>query len=434
MNEAEFELRAEWPSPPLPGDRDVAHVSLIAEGDVLTQLSDFHRKEDRDFVRGSAVSLAFWFADNWWRLRYEPLPDSSSPSVDWRLRHELTSASGGTLWPPLMIHSTGERILIAPATRNAVDIGSLRYSWRGMKTVSTKAYELGLDSFFEGVNETCQDACDGRALARLLRELMDERSDPGTHAWRQLEAELGYDPDTVPASLMTEMSDLEEQVGKLTLQEAAIAVQGTESPSALRNVLSAANNSQVVVNLEIADHIDHSSIHESAPPWEAAQKAAQQVRQKAGLDDGRISAQMFRDIFQTTAESLKAQGTARNLRYSGHVRSQHNQQRVALQSANQRDRRFELACVLGDRIWDDAPFGIVSKAKTDRQKFQRAFAQNLLVPYGELRKHIDESGPTDRQIEDAAKLFYVHPHVIRRLLVLEGIAPEPTIEEQLEAA
>jgi hypothetical protein len=93
-----------------------------------------------------------------------------------------------------------------------------------------------------------------------------------------------------------------------------------------------------------------------------------------------------------------------------------------------------LACVLGDAIWDPSDFGVISKAKTDRQKFQRAFAQNFLAPYADVRRHIDPSGPTRDQIDNAARLFHVHPHVIDRLLRIEGVIQDQTFEERLEMA
>ena len=99
-----------------------------------------------------------------------------------------------------------------------------------------------------------------------------------------------------------------------------------------------------------------------------------------------------------------------------------------------RDRRFELACVLGDAIWAASDFGVVSKAKTDRQKFQRAFAQNLLVPYADLKAHLPNGEPTQDDIDRCATTFHVNPRAIRRLLILKNVIRQETLEEQLEAA
>lgn len=162
--------------------------------------------------------------------------------------------------------------------------------------------------------------------------------------------------------------------------------------------------------------------------------AARGVRSAIGIQRGPIRAQAFSDLLQTRAEELHRPGTARLLPYSARLRHLGDKHKVALQSANQRDRRFELSCSVADEIWIKSDFGVMSKAKTDRQKFQRAFAQNFLVPYEDLCNHIDLENPTATQIEHAAKFYHVHPHVIKRVLILERVIPEETFEERLEAA
>jgi hypothetical protein len=94
-----------------------------------------------------------------------------------------------------------------------------------------------------------------------------------------------------------------------------------------------------------------------------------------------------------------------------------------------------LARFIGDAVWtSDAEFGVVSRAKTDRQKFQRAFAQSLLCPFSELAHHVDLEGPTEAQMDSAARYFHVNARVVRTLLVNKGVLPRETLEEQLEAA
>ena len=187
MSQDDFTLEARWPTPPADGERDVAQIALFADDEVLTRLSDFDLKEERAYVRGSGVSLAFWLADNWWRLRFESLPNSARPSVSWRLRHEMTSAAGGVLWPPVMIHSTGDRIQLAPVTGRPMDFGAVRYVATELKSVTADAFEQGLDRFFEAVSTACPRAADGAALVTLLEDLRDERADPDVRAWRRLE-------------------------------------------------------------------------------------------------------------------------------------------------------------------------------------------------------------------------------------------------------
>ena len=121
-----FTFDVRWGKPPVNGGRDVAEIGVIAGDEILTQLLDIDTNSQRDHFRASAVSLAFWLADNWWRLRYESL-DGNTPSTNWRLRHELCAASGGTLWPPIMIHSAGEHVQLTSAFARQVQTGSIRY-------------------------------------------------------------------------------------------------------------------------------------------------------------------------------------------------------------------------------------------------------------------------------------------------------------------
>lgn len=411
-------------------------MRLRVDDEILTRVSDFGRKEDREFVRGSAVSLSFWLADNFWRLRHESLPDGQPPSTNWRLRHEMTSAAGGTMWPPIMIHSTGERILFAPAFARALDLGALRFELSGIATVSAQVFEDGLDRFFDGVIETCARAVDGTVLKELVGELRKERADPELAAWRRVEAKLGYDPDTVPNEVMTDLAELEGVVGEAALDEAAAATPGQEAGLHLAKALEATRASEVVVDFGIARRmaVDHGRVSPSIPPWQYGREAAERVRDAAGFGDRPIRAKAFSDLLEVTVDGLRGRGTARRLPYSARLRERGDRQRIALKSSNQSDRRFELSCALADEIWADTDFGIVSKAKTDRQKFQRAFAQNLLVPFSGLEKRIDPISPTESQIEQAAIHYHVHENVIRRLLILEEVLPRETFEQRLEAA
>ncbi|MGD9889548.1 MAG: ImmA/IrrE family metallo-endopeptidase, partial [Halothiobacillaceae bacterium] len=98
-------------------------------------------------------------------------------------------------------------------------------------------------------------------------------------------------------------------------------------------------------------------------------------------------------------------------------------------------RRFELARQLGDAVWQKGTdFGVVSRSKSDRQKFQRAFAQNLLCPFEHLQRVIDVNDPTPDAMQKAARRFGVHPSVIRNQLVYKGYLPFENTNEETEAA
>lgn len=82
-------------------------------------------------------------------------------------------------------------------------------------------------------------------------------------------------------------------------------------------------------------------------------------------------------------------------------------------------RRFALARVVGACLDAETPERLVpaSDAATQRQKFQRAFAQELLCPYADLRNFIGDRAPDDPIIEDAAEYFDVSPLLVKTTLV-----------------
>lgn len=312
-----------------------------------------------------------------------------------------------------MIYGTGSRVVIGPSAGANAGAGPLRY----------------LDS--------CGSARDAAVLADLRRQLDAERGDADTAAWRRLEACLGYDTDEVPDGLIEALVSFEERVGESGVEEAAIAAPGAQAPDALAATLKASAESTIMVNLEFARTLGLTQPSPvSTPPWQIAEAAASQVRKEAGLPRGPIRGAAFADLLRTRWAALRdAPATARRLPYGARLRTQGADEHLALQTQSSRDRRFELARMVGDAIWATEPeFGVVGRARTDRQKFQRAFAQSLLCPFGELSAHIDIDGPTEEQMTAAARHFHVHPNVVRTLLVNKGVLPRETLGERLEAA
>jgi hypothetical protein len=94
-----------------------------------------------------------------------------------------------------------------------------------------------------------------------------------------------------------------------------------------------------------------------------------------------------------------------------------------------------LGCFIGDDIWTQGRgVGMVTRSKTDRQKFQRAFSQSLFLPIGPLSNIVDLERPTDSQMDRAGRRFGVRPSVVRAMLTNRGYLPRETLAEQLEAA
>lgn len=427
-----FKFSAAWPK----GSDDVAEISLHVGDRVISRIADTEKGTVRDFFRASSTGLAFWLADNWWRLRWETISDSRLPSVDWRLRHELNSASGGALWPPVMIFSVGDRISFAPSVGKKVVDGPQSYFQFKIGMVAADEYERELDSFFEAVLEHCAMTVDGNALNILLKQIATERNDPELAGWRRLEACLGFDPDAAPDEVVDALVNLEDVAGEDGVEEAAHAQPGANAAQSLSLVIEATRESEVEVDLSLADSLKRDwNLPSYASPWEMAEAAAAELRSIIGVTRGLLNHTVFGDIFKARWDDLKSStATARKLPYGARIGGE-KKSRVALQTSKPYDRRFELARQFGDAVWrKDSDFGIVSRSKSDRQKFQRAFAHSLLCPFEDIQRVIDVNDPTPETMQIAARRFGVHPSVVRNQLVYKGYLPFENTNEEAEAA
>jgi len=335
-----------------------------------------------------------------------------------------------------MIYGTGARVIMS-AGFSAARLSSGPYRFLNLDPVhlvSGEAYERGLDVFFREVIASCARAADGDALAQVLAELRAERDDPEIAAWRRLEASLGFDPDDAPEALMARMVGWEERFGEAAIEEAAAAAPGLEAESALQSAVEAARSSPLSADLRIAEAVDVALLQDNRRPWQLAEDAATQVRSAINMREGPILNTALGDAVRTRWQDIHNAPQC-DLKYAARLEAQNGRDALAVQSRADVDRRFELARMLGDRVWSRADlFGVVSSARGDRQRFQRAFAQSLLSPFHQVCRHIDLERPTDEQIIRAARLYHVRPKVIKTLLVNKGVLPEESLADRLEAA
>jgi Zn-dependent peptidase ImmA (M78 family) len=427
-----FEFSAAWSK----GSDDVAEISLRVGERVISRIADTEKQTIRDYFRASSTGLALWLADNWWRLRWETISDSRFPSVDWRLRHELNSASGGAFWPPVMIFSVGNRIAFAPSVSKNIVNGPQSYFEFKVGMVAANEYEQEMDGFFETVLGHCARTVDGKALETLLKQINTERGDPESAGWRRLEACLGFDPDAAPDEVIDGLIELDDVAGEDGVEEAAHAQPGASSAHSLSLAIEATRESEVEIDLSLADSLKRDwNLPSVASPWQMAEAAAAELRSIIGVPKGLLKHQVFEDALKARWDDLKsATATARKLPYGARI-GDGKKFRVALQTWKPYDRRFELARQFGDAVWQtEAGFGIVSRSNTDRQKFQRAFAHSLLCPFNDLQRTLDVNDPTPEAIQAAARRFGVHPSVVRNQLVYKGYLPFENTNEEAETA
>ncbi|WP_226047549.1 hypothetical protein, partial [Acidithiobacillus caldus] len=124
----------------------------------------------RESVRLCLHPLAHWLAWNFYRLLYEPLPETQGRALplEWLMAHDMAYVGDGFLWPPLRIHSDGARVTLNLYRTQVPNPDPVRYTntasvilpirvvenqiLRFLKTCDTRLMDLGIkDSPFQAV-------------------------------------------------------------------------------------------------------------------------------------------------------------------------------------------------------------------------------------------------------------------------------------------
>ena len=421
---------------PAAGDPATRRLAIRLGDAWLTQL--IRRGSDRPdrCLEAPPLPLAFWFLDNWWRIRCEPPPPQRDFPAQWRLAHHLPSIGAGYPWPNVSLWGEGSRsaVMVHADTHNIQR--SLRFvAEPTLEYVASPTVERAIDTFIGDVLRDAGSDCDG--LDQEYRDLHAERADPVVSRWRRLEALLGFDPDGAPEGVVAGYETMSERFGVESIEEAALAEQGGHSLNALQATLGAAEASKVI--LRTPSTIDHIELnhHQLHPPWRLAVAAATELRQRLRVPPGPIRNPRLSEVLGIKIDRLATQRNwPPSVPYGLRLRdASGNVNRLALRSRWAHSRRFELCRSLGDIIWSgNDPLGPLSAAKSGRQKFQRAFAQEFLCPFDDLRAYIPNENPTDDDIHAAARHFHVSERLIQTTLVNHDVIDRETFDQMVEAA
>lgn len=392
----------------------------LAVGDiVLTRLLRQPGSRLDEALIAAPDALAFWLCDHWWRLRWETIPQGRQPA-DWRLAHELTSVGGGFAWPRISIWGDADRVGLLGRADPVGVVGPVRYLTDALVYVEASGFEGEVDRFLDRVaDEHSGFGSDRVALRALITALRQERCDPEVALWRRLEARLGYDPDAGPDEVVEAVGELAAECGLAGVEEAVAATPGAEAPSLLVDAIARAKRTGHACDFSgVLAAVSPARPLGSDPPWMAAEAAAAGVRAAFGVAPGPIKPTDLGEILGTSRYSFRNTPRRDERPYGLRVHASGSvaRQRVSLRTRSPQARRFELCRALGDALWSPSDtLGPLADTATDRQKFQRAFAQSLLCPYEDLRGFLATDQPTEDDIEAAATHFHVNPSVITTL-------------------
>ena len=404
-----------------------ADIGLAVGEDWLTQLEDSEASTVRNHVRGCAYQLATWFAMNWWRLRWEPEIPGWWKDSNWRVAHSVASAGNGYVWPNVIFAADGDSLAVAslPRTKAAV-FEPVRYLNRIQTRVSASEFERKVDAFMEGILSRLESRQVGETeLKALWMEILEERNDPKTSERRKLEAMAGFDPDEAPSALLRQLLEGEDQFGRDAVAEVTAEARDSASEvlGLIRDLVRAKAKSKegrfrvLLPDLDIpsqfAEHLER--------PWQKGAALATIARQQWNLDGEPVNNKSLGELLDANA-TLFTHGSTAGTRIPFGVRKGSGDAfDVYFGSPNETSRRFAMCRMIGDHLYfrNEEKLLPATRAKTARQQFQRAFAQEFLCPIQALRQQLP-SHPDEDDISNVAKHFRVSPLLVRTTLVNKG--------------
>lgn len=427
----EFDI-AEWIASDFGDDLDrttTAAIRIVLGSEVITRLEDRAAKTVRETARVSAYRLAYWLAENWWRLRWEPESGTGSADHDWAMSHRITAA-GGYIWPNIAFASDGLVVRVSTKPiRLPPELSPVEYLASADAFVSAPEFEDAVDRF---VNQVIQRVRELGLLATRLPELWAEvrreRDDADLGRLRRLEARLGLDPDEGSPGLVEQVLAYAETFGTEAVEEIAVAARSEGSLAALRAL--EAQRAAPAATIEVPAVADLRQALEGLQgeallPWQLGERLADRARELWGLGAGPLDDGQLAGIGGASAQLLDAEaevGLPDNMDAAAYKNLEKGQQmKIAIRGSRPESRRFRFARLLVEPVVADGDERLfpATRSTTCRQRIQRAFATQLLCPYPELRGMLPEA-PTDEDIDAAARQFGVSPLLVGSMLVNKG--------------
>lgn len=405
----------------------IARLALHVGPHNLMRNEDAWSRDPQEVILASAYPLASWFASSWWRLHWEPLPpEGASPTVEWRMAHELAAAGDGFVWPQVLFATDGQRMRIWARASRPDTRQSLRYL-TGLERptyVSLEDFGRAIEALITATLERLGARGRQESDLRLLWNLVcEDRADPESAAYRAIEAEFGFEPDEAPALFMDAALRLRQILGPSLSEVAAVYGKGTGGPTEIDRLIQVPGLRASPSDPRPRDSVPVSA-RGSTRPWEEAVQAARSVRAALGNTEGRLEDEVLYDLLGIAACDV-ASWSAPPQRAKAVLAKplSHGQYRLMPRRGHLTSRRFDLARLYSDYLLPEGARGVwlaSSDLGTARHQYQKAFAAEFLCPIQALDACL-ENDYSDGAIEEAAGHFGVSPLAVKALLANNAI-------------
>lgn len=373
-------------------------------------------------INVSSYPLAQWLVANWWRLRWEAaLPDSASAlhKHDWQMSHSMGAVGYGYDWPDLTFTSDTQSITLQHKLHEST-LGRIKYLQAFSASVDASQFQQAAFSLIEQtVQQLDAQGVQATNLHHAWAALQQELGNTDSFRYRQLEAQLGFDIDESDEGYISRLLQAETQFGSTAIDEVAQA-EKDNTLQALQNVRKQLSSSKSTISFKETT-LKTELQTQAEQPWEKGRRMAQALREVWAIDSDKLSNEQIADRLHAN-KNLWAELSQKE----GSLAVAHTQtgctSTIVLGKSRPEAQRFMLARLVGDHLFaaNTKDMLVCTTGKTYRQKYQRAFAQELLCPYSALVSWLNTVQPNEEAISQAAEYFAVSPLLVQTVLVNKG--------------
>jgi hypothetical protein len=413
------ELRATW-----------ARLTISVDGHVASRVFDQQSRTVREAVYLPLYPLAEWLATNWWPVCFEIGSPGRLRDPSYVDRHSLRAARDGYALPPISFTALGDAVQISwqpelLATHNVEFIES------GIVHVPLEPFQRSLRNFIGAVAARLHEQGVPNTLLETewdsLNEMQAEESE-----FCVLAAELGLDPLATDQETNEKIIEVATSVPESMRREFFAVATLAELSREARDIFGAVgsareNRADLRAVCDLRSRIDPGLKSDSLPPWRQGYVVARELREVLGL--GNMPLPSFGSIADALGVSAGEIDSAiidqpPTVVFDALVATNsRNSPAFAVSRRPETSARFQFCRGLYEFLGtaEQGPW-LVTKAPSDRQRRNRAFAAEFLAPAEAIREQVSGSVISGDEVEDLAAGFGVSSYVIAHQLENHRIA------------
>ena len=405
-----------------------ASLKIRAGESILTRVLDTRARTVRDFVYVPLYPFAEWVATNWWFLTHEVGNPTKEGDPHFRRRHAIRGDRDGYAYPDLQVFPYGGLTCLAWTSGPSPWTG-IEFLDRGRTWVDSSEFR-----------DACADLID-RVIRRLLSlgvegTLLQEeweaiqKADRDEIEFCEAAAGLGWDPYDIGDDERSLVLKLGHTLSGAVLEEAIAAFNARSLMMECSAITGAIGRAKAnALRWEPLASMDHELLYTAPTPWEAGYDLARDVRRALSLD-GQPLPSMARIADAIDAEPALLDHVTEPVDFEAAalvdgVITWNDDRFPAFGfrgSCGDESRRFRFCRALGEVFASPGTDTLLTKAHSERQQRNRAFAAEFLAPSSSLRQKVSRPVVDGDDIDELAVAFGVSSLVIAHQLRNHGIA------------